>query len=210
MWNAASAKSTKNVFSVLLTSTTILARRQLIDRKISASPRGQGAAWPRLPRLSHFCLPLPPTETPPGRKPSPEPRSWKGPHRCRCGRLFHLPRPVSGAALLPQCRYNRARLRQMSACGRLDVAPPAPSFASKGIVRCGIGYSQPRRLPRSCILFFYNRGTWIQPESPNRGTDYEEAGCNNEWRLPRSELNQNAKDNWRQGAAKVSRHIHHA
>jgi hypothetical protein len=102
------------------------------------------------------------------------------------------------------------RPRQMSACGRLDVARPTPSFASKRIVRCGIGYSQPRRLPRSGNLFFYDRGTWIQPESPNRGTDYEEASCNNEWRLLRSELNQDAKDNWRQGATKVSRHIHHA
>src|SRR5665647_252734 len=67
-----------------------------------------------------------------------------------------------------------------------------------------------RECLRSGNLFFYNRGTWIQPESPNRGTDYKEARCNNEWRLPRSELNQDTKDNWRQGATKVSRHIHHA
>jgi hypothetical protein len=43
---------------------------------------------------------------------------------------------------------------------------------------------QLRRLPRSGNLLFYNRGTWIQPESPNRGTDHEETSCNNEWRLP--------------------------
>src|ERR1019366_451260 len=80
----------------------------------------------------------------------------------------------------------------------------------KEVARCGIDYSQPRGLLRSGNRFFDNRSTWIQPESPNRGTDYKEASCNKEWRLPRSELDQDAKDNWRQGATKVSRHIHHA
>src|SRR5260370_13122226 len=60
---------------------------------------------------------------------------------------------------------------------------------------CRRSYSQPRRLPRSGNLLFYNRGTWIQSESPNRGTDHEETSCINEWRLPRSELNQDTKDN---------------
>jgi hypothetical protein len=99
---------------------------------------------------------------------------------------------------------------EMSACGRLVWPVRCRPSHQKDVARCGIGYSQRQGPLHSGNLFLYNRGTWIQPESPNRGTDYKEAGCNNEWRLPRSELDQDAKDNWRQRAAKVSRHIHHA
>jgi hypothetical protein len=56
------------------------------------------------------------------------------------------------------------------------------------MARSGIALSQPRRLLRSGDLFLDDRSARIQPESPNRGTDDEKAGRNDEWRLPRSKL----------------------